>query len=211
MEEGAVPRVVAAIVSAGRASMTTEDAAKPIIDEVLEAKFSFVRSVTVNGELHFIQQVVSTVSNTNEADAIVMVGGTGIGPRDFTCEAIDAFVERRIEGFGEAYRQLLREEFEARAERDAGSSHCRCLQPLPRLRAAAPRGASSPCDAASRRADPRRGISTRERAARPCRQGVTLKLGVGEGHHGFDVRGSAGEGDQPIESQSVADARRQVT
>jgi molybdenum cofactor biosynthesis protein B len=111
--------------------MTTEDAAKPIIDEVLEAKFSFVRSVTVNGELHFIQQVVSTVSNTNEADAIVMVGGTGIGPRDFTCEAIDAFVERRIEGFGEAYRQLLREEFElgpsAMLARATAGVYNRCL------------------------------------------------------------------------------------
>jgi molybdopterin adenylyltransferase len=131
VEEGAVPRVVAAIVSAGRASMTTEDAAKPIIDEVLEAKFSFVRSVTVNGELHFIQQVVSTVSNTNEADAIVMVGGTGIGPRDFTCEAIDAFVERRIEGFGEAYRRLLREEFElgpsAMLARATAGVYNRCL------------------------------------------------------------------------------------
>jgi molybdenum cofactor biosynthesis protein B len=111
--ERVVPRVVAAIVSVGRGSLTTEDAAKPIIDEVNDAQFSFVRSVTVNGELHFIQQMVSTVSNTNEADAIVMVGGTGIGPRDFTCEAIDSFVERHIEGFGEDYRRLLREEFDA--------------------------------------------------------------------------------------------------
>jgi molybdenum cofactor biosynthesis protein B len=122
---------VAAIVSMGRASMTTEDAAKPIIDEVNEAQFSFVRSVTVNGELHFIQQVVSTVSNTNEADAIVMVGGTGIGPRDFTCEAIDAFVERRIEGFGEAYRRLLRDEFEVGASallaRATAGVYNRCL------------------------------------------------------------------------------------
>jgi molybdopterin adenylyltransferase len=95
--------------------MTTEDAAKPIVAEVNEAQFTFVRVLTVNGEISFIQQVVSTVSNTNEADAIIMVGGTGIGPRDLTCEAIDSLVERRIEGFGEAYRRLLREEFDVGA------------------------------------------------------------------------------------------------
>jgi molybdenum cofactor biosynthesis protein B len=131
VEDGVVPRVVAAIVSVGRTSLTTEDAARPIIDEVTGAKFSFVRSVTVNGELSFIQQVVSTVSNTNEADAIVMVGGAGIGPRDFTCEAIDSFVERRIEGFGEAYRRLLREEFDAGAgallARATAGVYNRCL------------------------------------------------------------------------------------
>jgi molybdenum cofactor biosynthesis protein B len=126
-----VPRVVAAIVSAGRGALTTEEAARPIIDEVNEAQFSFVRSVTVNGELNFIQQVVSTVSNTNEADAIVMVGGTGFGPRDFTCEAIETFVERRIEGFGEAYRRLLREEFNVGAgamlARATAGVYNRCL------------------------------------------------------------------------------------
>jgi molybdenum cofactor biosynthesis protein B len=126
-----VPRVVAAIVSAGRGALTTEEAARPIIDEVHEAQFSFVRSVTVNGELNFIQQVVSTVSNTNEADAIVMVGGTGFGPRDFTCEAIETFVERRIEGFGEAYRRLLREEFQVGAgamlARATAGVYNRCL------------------------------------------------------------------------------------
>jgi molybdenum cofactor biosynthesis protein B len=131
VQDKVVPRVVAAIVSVGRVGVTAEEAAKPIIDEVNEAQFSFVRSVIVNGELGFIQQVVSTVSNTNEADAIVMVGGTGFGPRDFTCEAIETFVQRRIEGFGEAYRRLLREEFHLGAEamlaRATAGVYNRCL------------------------------------------------------------------------------------
>jgi molybdenum cofactor biosynthesis protein B len=66
----------------------------------------------VNGEAQFIQQLVSNVSNDNEADAIVLVGGTGFGPRDTTVEAIDSFVERRIEGFGDAFREMLRTEME---------------------------------------------------------------------------------------------------
>jgi molybdopterin adenylyltransferase len=125
-----VLRVVVATVTAGRASFQ-DDAARLVIDEVREAKLTFVRSVVVNGELHFIQQLVSNVSNSNEADVIIMVGGTGLGPRDLTCEALDAFLERHIEGFGEAYRHLLREEFKVGAgamlARATAGVYNRCL------------------------------------------------------------------------------------
>ncbi len=90
-----------------------------------------MRSVVVNGEPHFIQQLVSNVSNSNEADVIILVGGTGFGPRDFTCDALDTFLERHIEGFGEAYRQLLRDEFTAGARavlaRATAGVYNRCL------------------------------------------------------------------------------------
>jgi molybdenum cofactor biosynthesis protein B len=104
-------RVLVGAVMSAR-SRTLEETAKSVADEVRAASFHLVRSVVVKGEAQFIQQLVSHVSNDNEADAIVLVGGTGFGPHDDTCEAIDRFVERRIEGFGEAYRRLLREELD---------------------------------------------------------------------------------------------------
>jgi len=93
-------------------SRTIEELGKIAAEEVRAAHLNLVRSVIVNGEAQFIQQLVSNVSNSNEADAIVLVGGTGFGPRDTTCEAIDSFVERRIEGFGDEFRHLLRVEME---------------------------------------------------------------------------------------------------
>ncbi len=109
---GPVPRVVVATVALGHAG-ATEGSAKIVADAVVAAKFIFVRSVTVNRDPQFIKLLVSTVSSDNQADAIILIGGTGFGPRDFTCEALDEFFERRIEGFGEAYRGLLREELGA--------------------------------------------------------------------------------------------------
>jgi molybdenum cofactor biosynthesis protein B len=109
--ERLVPRVLVGAVMSVR-SRTIEDLGKIVADEVHAAKLTLVRSVIVNGEAQFIQQLISHVSNDNEADAIILVGGTGFGPRDTTCEAIDAFVERRIEGFGDAFRHMLREEME---------------------------------------------------------------------------------------------------
>ncbi|MGO9836069.1 MAG: molybdenum cofactor biosynthesis protein B [Polyangiaceae bacterium] len=108
------PRVLVAAIMPVK-SRVIEAAAKAIEEEMRSAKFHLVRSVVAKGEPQFIQQLVSNVSNDNEADAIVLVGGTGFGPSDRTCEALDSFVERRIEGFGEGYRRLLADEFAAGA------------------------------------------------------------------------------------------------
>ncbi len=43
----------------------------------------------------------------NEAvQAIIINGGTGISRRDSTFEAVDAMLEKRLEGFGEVFRYL---------------------------------------------------------------------------------------------------------
>jgi molybdenum cofactor biosynthesis protein B len=108
------PRVLVAAVSSSR-SRALEELAKNVAEDVRGAGFGFVRNVVVKGEAQYIQQLISNVSTDNEADVIVMIGGTGFGPRDATCEAIESFVDHRIEGFGEAYRRLLREDFEQSA------------------------------------------------------------------------------------------------
>src|SRR6185437_5733631 len=111
--ERPVPRVLVATVMAHK-SRTLEDLSKAATDDI-RAVFSLVRSVTVRSEDQYIRQLVSSVATSNEADAMLVIGGTGFGPFDNTCEAIDGLVERRIEGFGEEYRRLLREEFTAGA------------------------------------------------------------------------------------------------
>ncbi len=124
------PRVLVAVVSHGR-SKTLEEIAKEIGDLLRASGTVVVRSVVAQGEATYIEQLVSNVSNDNEADAIVMIGGTGFGPRDHTCETINAFVDRRIEGFGEAYRRLLRDDFElevrAMLSRATAGVYNRCL------------------------------------------------------------------------------------
>ena len=104
-----VPRVLVGAVMSVK-SRTIEELGNGIAQIVRDAGFTLVRSVVVNGEAQFIQQLIANVSNDNEADVILLTGGTGFGPRDATCEAIDSFVERGIEGFAEAYRHLLRDQ-----------------------------------------------------------------------------------------------------
>jgi molybdenum cofactor biosynthesis protein B len=134
-----LPRFVVATVAPGRASVKN-DVAQIVIDEVNATRFAFVRnvpvnrlvrSVTVNRERQFIEQLVTNLANSNQADVIILIGGVGLGPRDYTCEAVDALADHRIEGFGEAFRRLMREDLnlgiEALVARATAGVCNRCL------------------------------------------------------------------------------------
>ncbi|MGE5362478.1 MAG: MogA/MoaB family molybdenum cofactor biosynthesis protein, partial [Bacteroidales bacterium] len=47
--------------------------------------------------------------------AIITTGGTGISARDSSFEAIDALLEKRLDGFGELFRMLSYQEIGAAA------------------------------------------------------------------------------------------------
>ena len=53
---------------------------------------------------------MKNIAGGNEADVVILIGGVGLGLRDYTCEAVDGLADRRIEGFGEAFRQMMRDE-----------------------------------------------------------------------------------------------------
>jgi molybdenum cofactor biosynthesis protein B len=63
-------------------------------------------------ELH---AAIARVCDGDLADAIVTTGGTGIAPRDHTYEAIEALLEKTLDGFGEAFRRLSWDEVGPRA------------------------------------------------------------------------------------------------
>src|SRR5579883_3164363 len=113
MNDAAVtkPRVLTATASLGRVRSAEEMLAKTVGEILVGAGCSVVRHVIVRGEAPQLRTLVQNISNDNEADAIVLMGGTGFGPKDVTCEALGPFFEKHIEGFAEAYRRLLRHEY----------------------------------------------------------------------------------------------------
>lgn len=48
--------------------------------------------------------------NDQAVQAIIINGGTGISRRDSTFEAVDAMLEKRLDGFGEIFRNLTYQE-----------------------------------------------------------------------------------------------------
>jgi molybdenum cofactor biosynthesis protein B len=91
-----------------------DDASGRALAEELGA-FVLVRHALVRDEPSEIAAVVRGVVEAREADAIVFTGGTGIAPRDRTYEALDAMFDKRLDGFGEAFRRLSWDEIGPRA------------------------------------------------------------------------------------------------
>lgn len=53
-----------------------------------------------------IQGFLRTVLKDPETGAVVTTGGTGVGRRDVTVDAIEGLAGRRLDGFGERFRAL---------------------------------------------------------------------------------------------------------
>jgi molybdenum cofactor biosynthesis protein B len=98
-------RVLTVTVSDSR-KRETDDSGKALDEALALAGFTIVRHVIVKDEPGFIRDLIRLTANSNEADAIVLTGGTGITPRDSTYEALQQVFEKRINGFGEAFRRV---------------------------------------------------------------------------------------------------------
>jgi molybdenum cofactor biosynthesis protein B len=106
------PRIVTVTVSDTRTA--ADDTSGRVLAEELAA-FTLVRHLIVPDEPGRIAALVREVAQSGEADAVVLTGGTGIAPRDLTFEALEDLFDKRLDGFGEAFRRLSWDEIGARA------------------------------------------------------------------------------------------------
>jgi molybdenum cofactor biosynthesis protein B len=107
-------RVLTVTVSDTR-TRTNDETGKLLDDLLRAAGCVIVRHPIVKDEAQFIQELVHTVADDNEAETIILTGGTGIAERDRTHEALEAIFEKRMDGFGEAFRRLSWDEIGARS------------------------------------------------------------------------------------------------
>ena len=57
-----------------------------------------------------IRQSILKALGTKEVDAMITCGGTGIGTRDMTIEAVKPLLKKELPGFGELFRKLSYDE-----------------------------------------------------------------------------------------------------
>jgi molybdopterin adenylyltransferase len=80
-----------------------------------EAGYALAEHHIVRDEPEELVALFATVAEQNLADAVITTGGTGIAPRDRTYEALEPLFEKRLDGFGEAFRRLSWEQVGARS------------------------------------------------------------------------------------------------
>lgn len=96
-------RIVAITVSDTR--NFENDGSGALMEQMLTLAGAIIERHLVRDEMRAITELVEAVTAT-QPEAVVLSGGTGIGPRDVTCEAIRPLLDRELEGFGEAFRRL---------------------------------------------------------------------------------------------------------
>lgn len=84
---------------------TREDTSGATLATILEAAGATVADrVVVADEVAAITGAVAAAVETTPNQVVVVTGGTGLGPRDVTPEALELLADRDIPGFGEAMR-----------------------------------------------------------------------------------------------------------
>ena len=87
-------------------SPDTDISGRAIAGHLRNAGHEIVGSQIVRDEPDEVRAAILGVLEAGSAQAIITTGGTGIGRRDRSFEAIDALLDKRLPGFGELFRML---------------------------------------------------------------------------------------------------------
>jgi molybdenum cofactor biosynthesis protein B len=94
-----------ALVTVSDTRRGTEDTAGAFIERrIQQAGHRLVARAWVRDEPAALRRAVRAALARREVDVLIVTGGTGLGPRDRTPEALAPLAERAVPGFGELFR-----------------------------------------------------------------------------------------------------------
>ncbi|KJZ16717.1 MULTISPECIES: molybdenum cofactor biosynthesis protein B [unclassified Halomonas] len=88
----------------------TDRSGQALVQRLEDAGHQLADKQIVIDDIYRIRAVVSGWIADPEVQVILTTGGTGFTGRDSTPEAVSALLDKRIEGFGELFRQLSYQE-----------------------------------------------------------------------------------------------------
>lgn len=96
-----------AVVTVSDTRTTETDTSGARARELLEAAgHRVVAYAILPDEPELVGQHLRTLLADEDVEAVILNGGTGLAPRDGTYETVAGILEKRIDGFGELFRQL---------------------------------------------------------------------------------------------------------
>jgi molybdenum cofactor biosynthesis protein B len=104
---GAPRPVGCAIVTASDTRRGREDTAGALVERLIAAAGHRVTTrAWVKDEPAALRRAARAALARADVDVLIVTGGTGLGPRDRTPEALAPLAERAVPGFGERFRAL---------------------------------------------------------------------------------------------------------
>lgn len=109
-QEGPRALPCAVITVSDSRTVETDSSGQLIQTQLSSDGHTVVHYAILKDEAAQITALVEQLAAEGTAKVVILNGGTGIGKRDSTFEAIDALLEKRLPGFGELFRLLSYQE-----------------------------------------------------------------------------------------------------
>lgn len=106
MSEAMIPLAVAVLTVSDTRTEDTDRSGQALVERLTAAGHRLADKRIVPDDVYRIRAVVAAWIADPEVQVILTTGGTGFTGRDSTPEAVSVLLDKRIEGFGELFRQL---------------------------------------------------------------------------------------------------------
>ncbi|WP_444677698.1 molybdenum cofactor biosynthesis protein B [Halomonas sp. E19] len=110
MSEAMIPLRIAVLTISDTRDLGSDKSGALLIESLTEAGHRLVERRIVIDDIYQIRAVVAEWIADPQVQVILTTGGTGFTGRDSTPEAVSVLLDKRIEGFGEQFRQLSAQE-----------------------------------------------------------------------------------------------------
>lgn len=115
------PLRIAVLTVSDTRNEATDKSGALLVERLRAAGHTLAAKTIVRDDIYAIRAVVSVWIADSGVEVVLTTGGTGITGRDGTPEAIEALLDKQIDGFGELFRTISYEEI------GASSLQSRCL------------------------------------------------------------------------------------
>ena len=100
------PLHIAVLTISDTRTLQTDTSGNYLVEALQDAGHRIFQRELVKDDVYWMRAIVSAWIADPEVEIILTTGGTGFTGRDSTPEALAPLFDKRIEGFGELFRQL---------------------------------------------------------------------------------------------------------
>ena len=110
MSQDFLPLNIAVLTASDTRTLEEDTSGQLLSDRLTEAGHQLAAREIVPDDIYLIRTFVSEWISDESIDIVISTGGTGLTGRDGTPEAVEVLFDKKIQGFGELFRQLSYEE-----------------------------------------------------------------------------------------------------
>ena len=110
MSQDFLPLNIAVLTASDTRSLEEDTSGQLLSKRLTEAGHQLAAREIVPDDIYLIRALVSQWIADESIDIVISTGGTGLTGRDGTPEAVEVLFDKKIQGFGELFRQLSYEE-----------------------------------------------------------------------------------------------------